>query len=56
MNFISIFKNEFDEFVNYKKSMGYNYNRQTIYWYDKLDKYFNDNNLTKKEISEEAAI
>ena len=53
MNFISIFKNEFDEFVKYKKSMGYDYNKKTIYWYDKLDKYFNDNNLDKKEISEE---
>jgi len=51
--FISIFKDELDEFINYKKSLGYVYRKETIYWYDKLDKYFNQNNLTKKEISKE---
>lgn len=53
MKFISIFKDEFDEFVKYKRSMGYDYKKETVYWYDKLDKYFNDNHLTEKEISEE---
>lgn len=51
--FISIFKDEFDEFIKYKKSLGYVYRKETIYWYDKLDKYFNQSNLTKKEISKE---
>lgn len=51
--FISIFKDEFDEFIKYKKSLGYNYRKETIYWYDKLDKYFYDNNLTKKEINKD---
>lgn len=51
--FISIFKDEFDEFIKYKKSLGYDYRKETIYWYDKLDKYFYENNLTRKEISKE---
>ena len=51
--FISIFKNEFDEFINYKKSLGYVYRKETIYWYDKLDKHFHKNNLNRKEINKE---
>lgn len=51
--FISIFKDEFDEFIKYKKSLGYFYRKETIYWYDKLDKYFCENNLTRKEINKE---
>lgn len=51
--FISIFKDEFDEFIKYKKSLGYVYRKETIYWYDKLDKYFYKNNLTRKEINKE---
>ena len=51
--FISIFKDEFNEYVKYKKSMGYDYSKYVINTYVRLDKYFNDNNLTKKEITEE---
>lgn len=51
--FISIFKDEFNEFIKYKKSLGYVYRKETIYWYDKLDKYFYENNLTRKEINKE---
>lgn len=51
--FISIFKDEFNEFIKYKKSLGYIYRKETIYWYDKLDKYFYENNLTRKEINKE---
>lgn len=28
--FISIFKDEFDEFIKYKKSLGYFYRKETI--------------------------
>lgn len=51
--FISIFKDEFDEFIKYKKSLGYVYRKEIIYCYDKLDKYLYENNLTKKEINKD---
>ena len=53
MKFISIFKEEFNEYVKYKKSMGYDYSKDVVNTYVRLDRFFNDNNLTKKEITEE---
>lgn len=53
MMFISIFKDEFDEYIKYKKSMGYDYSKFVVSIYIRLDRYFNDNNLTTKEITEE---
>lgn len=53
MMFISIFKEEFNEYVKYKKSMGYDYSKDVVNTYVRLDRFFNDNNLTKKEITEE---
>ena len=53
MKFISIFKEEFNEYVKYKKSMGYDYSKDVVNTYVRLDRFFNNNNLTKKEITEE---
>lgn len=53
MKFTSVFKDEFNEYVKYKKSMGYDYSRHVVNIYGRLDKYFNDNNLNNKEITEE---
>ena len=53
MKFIRIFKEEFNEYVKYKKSMGYDYSKDVVNTYVRLDRFFNDNNLTKKEITEE---
>lgn len=51
--FISIFKDEFDEFIKYKRSMGYQYAKSTINCYARLDKFFYDNKLIKKEINKD---
>jgi len=51
--FVSIFKDEFDKYIKYKKSMGYNYAKNVVNVYIRLDKFFNENNLNKKEITEE---
>lgn len=53
MIFKSILKNEFTEFIKYKKSLGYKYSKSTINCYIKLDNYFCENNLTKKQINKE---
>ena len=47
MKFISIFKEEFNEYVKCKKSMGYDYSKDVVNTYVRLDRFFNDNNLTK---------
>ena len=51
--FVSVFKDEFNEYIKYKKSMGYDYSKTVINTYARLDKYFNENNLITKEIKEE---
>ena len=53
MKFISIFKEEFNQYVKYKKSMGYDYSKDVVNTYERIDRYFYDNNLTKKEVTEE---
>lgn len=49
MNYKSIFKNELNDFINYKKALGYKYNCTTII--NKFDKFCVD--LKTKEISQE---
>lgn len=53
MTFKSIFKNEFNDFITFKKSLGYEYHKDTVHYYTRLDNYFYENNLSTKEINKE---
>ena len=50
-DFKSIFKNEFIDFVEYKRLCGYKYSKETYSKFRRLDKFFLNQKLNKKEIT-----
>lgn len=50
-NFKSIFKEELNDFINYKKSQGYIYSKNVCWVFKRLDEFFVEISLKKKEIS-----
>ena len=52
-NFTSVFKNELKDYILFKRSNGYIYNKVKCYELLKLDKFFNQINLKEKYINQE---
>lgn len=52
-NFTSIFKDEFVDYIKFKRSNGYKYDRVRCYALLRIDRFFNEINLKEKRIDQE---